>query len=222
MLGVDDYEGMTPADELLKEYGEELGVGDTFNTPAWGSSSASPARRSPTRTSAARARRGGLHALRSCMVGCRYGAKNTLVKNYLWFAERLGVEVLPERRPPTSGRRRADGSDGYEVTTGTRRVAAPRRRTFTARGVVVAAGALGTNQLLATASTAARCRGSPTGSATGAHEHRVDPGGHGARRQPRLHARGRDHVEHLPDPDTHIEVVTYGGKGRLDERLFTP
>ena len=27
----------------------------------------------------------------SCMVGCRHGAKNTLVKNYLWFAEKLGV-----------------------------------------------------------------------------------------------------------------------------------
>jgi cholesterol oxidase len=30
ILGVADYEGMTPADELLKEYGEEIGVGDTF------------------------------------------------------------------------------------------------------------------------------------------------------------------------------------------------
>ncbi len=26
------------------------------------------------------------------MIGCRYGAKNTLVKNYLWFAEKLGVD----------------------------------------------------------------------------------------------------------------------------------
>ena len=32
------------------------------------------------------------------MVGCRHGAKNTLVKNYLWFAEKLGVEIIPERR----------------------------------------------------------------------------------------------------------------------------
>ena len=31
-----------------------------------------------------------------CMVGCRHGAKNTLDKNYLWFAERLGAEVRPE------------------------------------------------------------------------------------------------------------------------------
>ena len=48
------------------------------------------------------------------MVGCRHGAKNTLVKNYLWFAERLGARVLPERhateiRPIGA----PDGSGGY-------------------------------------------------------------------------------------------------------------
>ena len=41
------------------------------------------------------------------MVGCRHNAKNTLLKNYLWFAEKLGVEIIPERqvtdvRPPTA------------------------------------------------------------------------------------------------------------------------
>ena len=28
-------------------------------------------------------------------MGCRHGAKNTLVKNYLWFAERLEADELP-------------------------------------------------------------------------------------------------------------------------------
>lgn len=31
-----------------------------------------------------------------CMVGCRENAKNTLDKNYLYFAETLGTEVVPE------------------------------------------------------------------------------------------------------------------------------
>ena len=30
------------------------------------------------------------------MVGCRYNAKNTLVKNYLYFAEKWGAEVGAE------------------------------------------------------------------------------------------------------------------------------
>ena len=32
----------------------------------------------------------------ACMTGCRVGAKNTLDRNYLYLAERLGVEVRPE------------------------------------------------------------------------------------------------------------------------------
>ena len=85
------------------------------------------------------------------MIGCPHGAKNTLVKNYLWLAEHAGADVHPERlvvdvRPLGA----ADGSDGYEVTTEhpgawLRR----RRKTFTARGVIFAAGPLGTNKLLA-------------------------------------------------------------------------
>ena len=31
----------------------------------------------------------------ACMTGCRWGAKNTLVKNYLYLAERAGAEVHP-------------------------------------------------------------------------------------------------------------------------------
>jgi cholesterol oxidase len=84
------------------------------------------------------------------MPGCRYNAKNTLMKNYLWFAERNGVRIEPERmvvdiRPLGPG----DGSEGYEVVS--ERSGAwfrKERRTQRARGVVVAAGPLGTNQLL--------------------------------------------------------------------------
>ena len=32
-----------------------------------------------------------------CMVGCRYNAKNTLDKNYLYLAEGLGAHILPEQ-----------------------------------------------------------------------------------------------------------------------------
>jgi len=87
----------------------------------------------------------------ACMVGCRVGAKNTLLKNYLWFAEKRGAVVLPEHEVtdvvPIGA---PDGSDGYRVTT--ERPGAwifPRRRHWTARGIVFAAGTLGTNRLLA-------------------------------------------------------------------------
>lgn len=81
-----------------------------------------------------------------CMVGCRHNAKNTLDKNYLFFAENLGAEVLAETR--VTGLRE-DGRGGYELaterSTGKLR---KHRRTLRARGVVLAAGALGTVNLL--------------------------------------------------------------------------
>ena len=57
------------------------------------------------------------------MLGCRNNAKNTLPKNYLWFAERLGVQIDPERtvtsiRPLGA----ADGSDGIRRDQRTHRL----------------------------------------------------------------------------------------------------
>lgn len=81
-----------------------------------------------------------------CMVGCRYDAKNTLDKNYLYLAEKLGAQVLPETRVVEIA---PDPQGGYIVST--RRSigwsARPRRRLH-AQQVVVAAGSLGTVELL--------------------------------------------------------------------------
>jgi cholesterol oxidase len=77
-----------------------------------------------------------------CMVGCRFGAKNTLDRNYLYLAEQLGAEIRTETKvtlvEPIGGA--LDGSAGYRLTTS--------RAPITARGVVFAAGALGTQSLL--------------------------------------------------------------------------
>lgn len=89
----------------------------------------------------------------ACMVGCRVGAVNTLTKNYLWFAERLGVRIAAEREVvDVSPLGAADGSDGYRVVTQRPGALLVRRdrKVHTARGVVFAGGALGTNELLAT------------------------------------------------------------------------
>ena len=225
MLGVTEYPDEGPADLLLKELGEELGVPETYKPTRVGVYFGEPGKEvdDPFFGGAGPARRGCIQC-GSCMVGCRHGAKNTLVKNYLWFAERLGAEVLPERQvtdiEPIGA---PDGSEGYRVTTEhpgawVRR----RRRTFTARGVVVAAGALGTNRLLA------RCK----------------LGGSLPRISDRLGTLVRTNSESIlavtapdderdfarsiaitssiyPDPDTHVEVVTYGRAGDAISTLFT-
>jgi cholesterol oxidase len=91
----------------------------------------------------------------NCMVGCRIGAKNTLVKNYLALAERMGVMVQALRtvvdlRPLDP----ADPEKGWKITT--RRTGAWGRgapETITARQVVLAAGTWGTQTLLHTMRT---------------------------------------------------------------------
>src|SRR3954447_13289335 len=117
MLGVANVETNDAADELLREYGEQIGVGDTYTkTPVGiffgeaGKTVADPyfGGEGPDRT--------GCSFCGRCMVGCPHGAKNTLVKNYLHLAEQLGVDVIPdttvtEIRPLGS----EDGSDGYAV-----------------------------------------------------------------------------------------------------------
>jgi cholesterol oxidase len=85
------------------------------------------------------------------MVGCRYNAKNTLPKNYLYFAEKLGVKILAEATvhnviPIPSGQ---EGGARYEVayhrTTAWIHAGEQRAR---ARNVIFSGGTLGTLDLL--------------------------------------------------------------------------
>jgi len=81
-----------------------------------------------------------------CMVGCRYDAKNTLDKNYLWLAEKeFGATVLAE----TEVTKIRFENNRYVVET--RSSTAWRKRkgqTFVSHGLVVSGGVLGTLNLL--------------------------------------------------------------------------
>ncbi|BDH55627.1 hypothetical protein MTP03_05660 [Tsukamurella sp. PLM1] len=147
MLGVVQNPHMTPADEIVKQVADDMGAGDTFiQTPVGvyfgepGKTVADPffGGAGPDRT--------GCIECGECMTGCRHGAKNTLVKNYLGLAERAGAQVHP-LTTVTGLAQRADGV--WEVST-VRSGAKIRRRkrTFTAQHVVFAAGTWGTQQLL--------------------------------------------------------------------------
>ena len=227
MLGVTDYPLEGPADLLLKEYGEQIGVGDTFKHTRVGAFFGEPGKEVPDPYFGGDGpARSGCIGCGSCMVGCRYNAKNTLVKNYLWFAEQLGVEILAERqvtdvRSISGGA--ANGSDGYEVTSErSGSWVRKHRSTLTARGVVIAAGALGTNELLAECSD----RGSlPRMSSRLGELVRTNSESINAVTAP---SDERDFAKSVaisssiyPDPDTHIEVVTYGRRADSMSHLFT-
>lgn len=91
--------------------------------------------------------RNGCIECAGCMVGCRHNAKNTLDKNYLFFAEKKGAEVLPE----TLAYRIEWDPATKLYTVHTRSTTAffgGKSRTFQSKGLVVSAGVLGTLKLL--------------------------------------------------------------------------
>ena len=153
MLGVVRNPTMTPSDEVIKQVADEMGVGETFAlTPVGvffgrdGAKEPGVEVDDPHFGGAGPARRGCIEC-GECMTGCRHGAKNTLVKNYLHLAEKAGAQVHPERTV-TSVRPRDGGGYAVDtVRTGAWRAAATRR-TYTADQVVLAAGTWGTQQLL--------------------------------------------------------------------------
>jgi len=156
MLGVRENRILGPADHLLKKAAEAVGSGHTFYRtnvgifqPAEGESSTQTfpdpffGGEGPERTTCT--------ACGGCIMGCRYGAKNTLDLGYLYLAERNGARVFPETKVvdvrPLDGTN--DGNAGYEVRT-VNSTAWIRRQPcrFTCRGVVFSASSLGTMELL--------------------------------------------------------------------------
>lgn len=156
MLGVTENQLLGPADHLLKQMGDEIGVGHTFK-PTRVATFFPPAGEAGGKTypdpyfGGAGPDRGTCTGCGGCMTGCKHNAKNTLDKNYLYFAEKLGTQVFAETQvidvSPLNGKQ--DGSDGYQVVTksSTARLNS-RRRTWRARHVIFSASSLGTQELL--------------------------------------------------------------------------
>lgn len=224
MLGVTDFDGEGPADRLLKELGEELGVRDTYRTTRVGVFFGEAGETVPDPYFGGEGpERAGCIRCGACMVGCRFNAKNTLPKNYLYFAERMGVDLEPERtvvdvRPLGA----PDGSDGYEVVSERSGGWFRRdRRTETARGVVMAGGPLGTNKLLQ------RCK--RAGSLPRVSDRLGDVVRTNSEAVGAVTTKDDRHdftksiaitSSIYPDDDTHIENVTYGGGADSMSFLF--
>ncbi|NUR94478.1 MAG: GMC family oxidoreductase [Kribbellaceae bacterium] len=145
MLGVTTYPGFTPADKVMKQVAEDMGVGDTFHPTPVGVFFGEPGVEvEDPYFGGAGPRRSGCTDCGECMTGCRHNAKNTLTKNYLYLAEKAGAEVY-SLTTVTSVEPLPDG--GYAIDT--RRTSNRKStRRFTAEQVVFAASALGTAKLL--------------------------------------------------------------------------
>jgi cholesterol oxidase len=211
MLGVVLNPHMTPADEIMKAVAEDMGVGDTFVQTPVGVFFGEPGRTvADPYFGGAGPERTGCIECGGCMTGCRYGAKNTLVKNYLGLAERGGATVHP-LTTVTSLRQDAGGTWNVD-TVRTGAVLRKNHHTFTAQYVVLAAGTWGTQNLLhkmkdtgtlpkLSARVGVLTR-TNSESILGAMKYKVDPSldlTHGVAITSSIH----------PTSDTHIESVRY-------------
>ena len=157
MLGVRQNPKLWFADEKMKEIAQELGRGDTFHATDVGvyfgeSGKEGQIVTDPFFDGEGPERAGCIHC-GGCMVGCRHNAKNTLTKNYLYFAEKKGAQVIPEVtvsdvRPISSLLEEQGPGVRYEIIFRSTTNPFGIEQTVRTRNVIVAAGALGTMQLL--------------------------------------------------------------------------
>ncbi|MCX7609205.1 MAG: GMC family oxidoreductase [Anaerolineales bacterium] len=150
MLGVARNPKLWPADLVLQQIAEERGMGHTFRPTEVGAYFGDPEKITPDPYfGGAGPERAGCRHCGGCMIGCRYNAKNTLPKNYLYFAEKNGAQIIPEAevvdvRPMTSEETGARYTVVYRKSTALFKT----KRFVQARNVIFAAGVIGTLNLL--------------------------------------------------------------------------
>ncbi len=150
MLGATRNPKLFPGDEALKTLAGQIGMQHHFEPTTVGVFFGEPGvtvddpyfdGKGPKRT--------GCIFCGGCMLGCRHNAKNTLDKNYLYFAQQLGAHIQAESEvyevAPLSAE---DGSDGYRIRWRASTRWFGEKGEITSKGVVFAGGALGTTDLL--------------------------------------------------------------------------
>jgi len=234
MLGVTSNPRLTFVDHLMKEVAVDMGRGDTFRPAQLGVYFGEPGKTVPDPYFDGEGpERTGCTDCGGCMVGCRYGSKNTLDKNYLWFAEKRGARILPETnvvdiKPIAGPNGKRDGSLGWEITVekSTDWPFFRRRRTLRSRSVVLSAGVLGTVNLLL------KCKHE-----TGSLDRLSDALGSVVRTNSEALVgvtelrpeKGRDYSRGAaitsifhPDENTHIEPVRYSSGSSFMRMLAVP
>ncbi|MFQ5617145.1 MAG: GMC oxidoreductase, partial [Anaerolineales bacterium] len=151
ILGVTRNPRQWPADKVMREIAQELGQEATFRPTNVGVFFGDPDQEGeevpdPFFGGEGPPRQGCIHC-GGCMVGCRHNAKNTLVKNYIYLAEKWGAEAevrdivpLPDGQPDGARYEVAYRRSTAWLFRGARRVRA--------RNVIVSAAAIGTLRLL--------------------------------------------------------------------------
>jgi cholesterol oxidase len=148
MFGVARNPKLWQADYLLKQIAEERGMDHTFRATDVGAYFGEEGVNVPDPYFNGEGPvRAGCNHCGGCMVGCRHNAKNTLPKNYLYFAEKNGAKVIAESEV-IDVRLATFDSSRYEVIYQSSTSPFKRKHTVYAKNVIFSAGVMGTMKLL--------------------------------------------------------------------------
>jgi cholesterol oxidase len=157
MLGTSSGRHEGVSDKILKEVAQEMGREDTYelvNTGVYYHDQymAAENKQEPYFQGEGPSRE-ACNLCARCMMGCPKNAKNTLEKNYLYFAEKNGVEIRSESQvtriePLQDSKGQRNGSAGYELTIRSSTGLFAKTYKLKTRGVVLSAGVIGTLNLL--------------------------------------------------------------------------
>jgi cholesterol oxidase len=144
MLGRQKYQKMNPEDIALREVSRDLKADLSFDTVHVGVNLDGSDMETDPYFNGLGPPRKACTECAGCMVGCKENAKNSLDKNYLWFAEKMGLEILSE----TKAEKISYAEGLYRVETRDVTSFFRKHKIFQSRGIVVSAGTLGTMELL--------------------------------------------------------------------------
>jgi len=144
MMGRTLYDKQNPEDLILRKIAKQMQREDTFQNVFVGVNLTDHEGEADPYFLGLGPLRKTCNGCAACMVGCRENAKNTLDKNYLYFAEKFGVKILTETKAV-----KLEKKDGvYFVDTNSTTKFRKRKSSYKARNVIVSAGVLGSLEFL--------------------------------------------------------------------------
>jgi len=145
MLGTVPLTNLKEEDLLLKEVAQDMGAATTFSGVNVGVYFGDKDNETDPYFDGKGPVRSGCQECAGCMVGCRYNAKNTLDKNYLYFAEHYGAQIIEQS---FVDKIEYFNNEYIIHTTKSGSWFRKNKKTFRSKGLIISAGVLGTMDLL--------------------------------------------------------------------------
>jgi len=145
MLGTEPYTRFYEEDNIFKEVAEDMGKGSSFSGVNVGVYYGDTEESCDPYFNGHGPQRNGCRECAGCMTGCRYNAKNTLDKNYLFFAKKFGGKLIAKTLVNKIEYINQQYAIHTQAVNGWPR---KKSKTYRAKNLVVSGGVLGTMKLL--------------------------------------------------------------------------